>query len=150
MPLINRFARWIALVLLALSGIAAASPQKLAAQADAVILVEVSFVPYGNLVLLRAVLHGAGMPFESPENYLGECLPAKATVRERALAGGAGAPHYQAALERASYSAVLFLKHEGAALTPRCDPEQSEPVHWEQHPGHVAWRAALDVALSGK
>lgn len=125
----------------------AEDPAMLAARADAVAIVEVSFVPYGNLALLREVLRGDPASVRNPEDFLGECLPPKALVRERVAAGGAAAPIYQAAVEQAGYAAVLMLAREGDTLRPLCDVALTEPVNWESHPRHARWRAALNQAL---
>lgn len=128
----------------------AEDPSALAARADIVAIVEVSFVPYGNLALLREVLRGDSAALRNPEDFLGECLPPKALVRERAAAGGTAAPTYQAALEQAGYAAVLMLARDGDALKPLCDAALAEPVNWESHPRHAHWRAALNQALTAR
>ena len=47
----------------------------LAERADAIIIVEVAFVPYGNLVLVEDVLRGAATGLTSANDLLGDCLP---------------------------------------------------------------------------
>lgn len=122
----------------------------LATGAEAVAVVEVSFVPYGNLVLLREMLQGDAALLRSPEDFLGECLPPKALVRERAANGGPGAEHYQEALERAGYAAVLVLKRRDGALRPDCEGLQREPLNWDSHPRHAEWLAAPAAAIPSR
>jgi len=140
----------VAVSLLTLDGPATADSSSFARAADTIIVVEVSFVPYGNLVLLKEVLAGDRSLLRSPEEYLGNCLLGKAEVRAQAQSGGKAATHYQAALERAGYSAVLFLKRSETGSTPLCESTQPEPVHWEQHPEHAGWRTRLDTVLTDR
>ena len=85
----------------------------LAKRADTIVIVEVAFVPYGNLVLVEDVLRGEATGLTSTNDLLGDCLPGKATVRELAAesATTAQADVYNDAIERASYKAVIFLQH---------------------------------------
>lgn len=122
-----------------------ADPASASPQTEVVAVVEVSFVPYGNLVLLREVLRGDGGSLKSPEELLGECLPSKAAVRDLAARGGADADVYQAAIDRAGYAAVLFLRGDGSALKPVCEARHPDARHWEQHPGHAQWRRQRDL-----
>lgn len=129
---------------------AADTAATLAAQADAVIVVDVAFVPYGNLVLLREVVFGDRSRVRSPVDYLGECLPGKARVRELAATDGADSALYAQAMERAAYTAVLFLRSKDGELAPLCADPASVPTHWESHPEHPQWRAAVDAALASR
>ncbi len=62
----------------------APSVETLAAQADAVLVVEMAFVPYGDLVLTREILHGDKNSLPDASEFLGACLPGKAGVRQLA------------------------------------------------------------------
>jgi hypothetical protein len=114
--------------------------------AQAVALVEVAFVPYGNLVLLHTVLHGESAGLSDTESWLGPCLPAKAAVRGLAAGTSGDAAFYRQVIERAGYSSVLFLRRDGETWRPICTG--LEPRQWEQHPQHAEWRAAVDAALA--
>ena len=126
------------------------SPSHLAAAADAIVVVEVSFVPYGNLVLLREALRGDVNAIKNPEEFLGPCLPSKNAVRELAARADDQATVYQSALERAGYAAVLFLKKEGTSMQPMCDANHAHARHWEQHADHSAWRRRLEEEVRAR
>ncbi len=125
-----------------------ASEETLASQADAVLVAEVSFLPYGHLVLIREILHGDKNSLPDPIQFLGVCLPRKAGVRQLAeQSQGPAVQIYREAIERATYTAVLFLKREAGSLNPLCNESASIPEHSENHPNHAAWRAKVVTSL---
>ncbi len=117
-------------------------------QADVVAVMEVAFVPYGNLVLLREVLHGTATGLPDLSEVLGPCLPGKAGMREKTT--DADASHVlRAAIDNAAYSAVVFLRRRGSVLSLVCG-EPAAGENWLSHPRHAPWRARLDAALHGR
>ncbi|MFN0317800.1 MAG: hypothetical protein ACKVQA_22465 [Burkholderiales bacterium] len=125
-----------------------AAGEALAARADAVLVLEVSFLPYGHLVLLREVLYGDKNSLPDPIQYLGVCLPRKPGVVWLAeQARGPAVRIYREAIEQATYTAVLFLKSEVGSINPVCDESINAPEHWSTHPNHSAWREKVVAAL---
>ena len=118
-------------------------------QSDAVVSVEVAFVPYGDMVLIGEVLDGEMVDLDSSNALLGQCLPKKAAVRDLAK-GPPGNPQqavYAEAVERAGYVAVVFMKHDGNASQVICDDGAHSTINWERDPRHPQWRAQLDELL---
>jgi hypothetical protein len=125
-----------------------AAEENLAARADAVLVLEVSFLPYGHLVLLREVLHGDKNSLPDPIQLLGVCLPRKAGVVWLAeQARGPAVQIYRDAIVQATYTAVVFLKSEVGSINPVCDDTVNAPEHWVTHPNHAAWREKVVSAL---
>jgi hypothetical protein len=119
-------------------------------QSDAVVAVEVAFVPYGDMVLIGEVLDGEMLDLDSSNELLGQCLPKKVTVRELAR-GQRGDPQqavYAEAVERAGYAAVVFMKHDGNASEVICDDGAHSTVNWVTDPRYPQWRAQLDAVLA--
>lgn len=118
-------------------------------QSDAVVSVEVAVVPYGDMVLIGEVLAGEMVELSSSNELLGQCLPRKALVRD--LAGSSSTDPQQAvyaeAVERAGYSAIVFMKHDANASQIICDNGTHSTVNWETDPRHPGWRARLDEIL---
>ncbi len=127
----------------------AASVAELVRQSDAVVAIEVAFVPYGDMVLLGEVLDGKMMDLSSSNELLGDCLPKKATVRELAQSANNNPQQavYVEAVERAGYAAVVFMKHEGNASRVICDDGPHSTVNWVSDPRYPEWRAQLDRLL---
>jgi hypothetical protein len=124
------------------------STEALAAQADAVAIFEVAFVPYGNLVLLTEMLLGSRHDLPELSELLGPCLPGKAGVRELAenTQDPANSAVLDSAVDQAGYAAVVFLKRRGKSLSVLCsDPTSLE--NWLAHPHHGAWRSRLNATL---
>lgn len=125
-----------------------AQVEALAKQADAIAVVEMAFVPYGNLVLLREMLQGSrdGMP--DAGELIGPCLPGKAQLR--ALTENSPDPAvsavWHAAVEQAGYTSVLFLKRQAGMLSGLCG-ETLTFENWLMHPRHGVWRTRLDAWL---
>jgi hypothetical protein len=118
-------------------------------QSDAVVSVEVAFVPYGDMVLIGEVLGGEMVDLDSSNALLGQCLPKKAAVRDLAK-GPPDNPQqavYAEAVERAGYVAVVFMKHDGNASQIICDNGLHSTVNWESDPRYPQWRAQLDELL---
>jgi len=121
----------------------------LAARADAIVIVEVAFVPYGNLVLVEDILRGEATGLTNANDLLGDCLPGKAALRELAARSATASQTavYNEAITRASYKAVVFLQHgEGASSVICGDPIESTE-NWESDPRHPIWRGELDAYL---
>ncbi len=118
-------------------------------RADAVAIVEVAFVPYGDLVLLGETLHGRTVDLAGPNDLLGDCLPNRVMVKERAAksARSVQADVYEEALERATYTAVIFLQHAADRSSVLCTDNEHSTENWENDPRHSAWRARLDAYL---
>ena len=118
-------------------------------QSDAVVSVEVAFVPYGDMVLIGEVLGGKMVDLDSSNALLGQCLPKKAMIRDLAK-GSPDNPQqavYAEAVERAGYVAVVFMKHDGNASQVICDDGAHSTVNWESDPRYPQWRAQLDELL---
>ena len=131
---------------LVIGGIAGANASQDRLRSDEIIaVVEVAFVPYGDLVLVREVLRGDAPPLPVPQTGLGPCLPRKATVRELAASGGEDAAVYQTAIERAGYTSVLRLRRAGDTTHPACTAFDTRA--WEHHPAHPSWREAFTAQL---
>lgn len=124
----------------------------LVSRADAIVSVEVAFVPYGDLVIPGQVLHGEPIAISSPNELLGDCLPSKAVVRELAkqATNTPQAAVYAEALERASYSATVFLKREADRVTVICDASVYSTQNWERDPRYRAFRAQLQDHLNDR
>ncbi|NIO39142.1 MAG: hypothetical protein GTO41_02435 [Burkholderiales bacterium] len=125
--------------------------ERLISESDAIVTVEVAFVPYGDMVLIGDVLHGKMVKLSNSNELLGACLPNKARVRKlvKMAAGPSQAVVYEGAIERASYKAVVFLKHgdgDGASRA-LCDEGAHVTDNWESDPRYEAWRTRLDVSL---
>ena len=120
----------------------------LAAQADAIAVVEVAFVPYGNLVLLKALLRGTRERMPELSALMGPCLPGKAEVRDRAAGAteAANATLLRNAITNAGYEAVIFVGQRKESNTAICDDPQKLD-NWTMHPRHGTWRARLDAWL---
>ena len=120
----------------------------LAAQADAIAVVEVAFVPYGNLVLVKEILRGTRERMPELSALMGPCLPGKAEVRDRAEGATdvAYATLLHNAIINAGYEAVIFIGWREGSRTAICDDPQMLD-NWPMHPRHGAWRAQLDAWL---
>ena len=121
----------------------------LAERADAIVIVEVAFVPYGNLVLVEDVLLGEATGLTNANDLLGDCLPGKAALRELA-AGSATASQaavYSEAIARATYRAVIFLRHGEGTVEVICDDAIDTTENWESDSRHPIWRGKLDRFL---
>jgi hypothetical protein len=121
----------------------------LAERADAIVIVEVAFVPYGNLVLVEDVLRGEASGLTSANDLLGDCLPGKAALRELA-AGSATTSQtvvYSEAIARATYKAVIFLRHGEGTVNVICGDAIDTTENWESDPRHPIWRGKLDRYL---
>ena len=118
-------------------------------QSDAVISVEVAFVPYGDMVLIGEVLDGKMVDLDSSNELLGQCLPKKAMVRDLAKSPGDNPQQavYAEAVERAGYGAIVFMKHDGNASQVICDAGTHSTVNWITDPRYPQWRAELDKLL---
>lgn len=118
-------------------------------QSDAVVSVEVAFVPYGDLVLIGEVLAGEMVDLSSSNELLSQCLPKKAMVRDlaRSASGSPQQAVYTQAVERAGYSAIVFMKHEGNASQILCDNGAHSTVNWDIDPRYPQWREQLDELL---
>ena len=116
---------------------------------DVVVAVEVAFVPYGDMVLIGEVLDGEMMELDSSNELLGQCLPKKVTVRElaRAPRGDPQQAVYAEAIERAGYTAVVFMKHHGNDSEVICDDGLHTTVNWVTDPRYPQWRTRLDALL---
>ena len=125
---------------------------ELVAGSDAIVSVEVAFVPYGDLVLVGEVLHGSMNELSSSTELLGPCLPNKALVRELAeqAADGAQARIFQESIERAGYKAVTFLKHEGETSRALCVADSFVTVNWESDPDYATWRDRLQDEIDAR
>jgi hypothetical protein len=123
--------------------------KSLAERADAIVIVEVAFVPYGNLVLVDDVLLGEASGLTNANDLLGDCLPGKAALRE--LAAGAAtasqAAVYSEAIARATYKAVIFLRHGEGTVKVICGDAIDTTENWESDPRHPIWRGKLDTYL---
>jgi hypothetical protein len=121
----------------------------LAQRSDAIALVEVAFVPYGDLVLVEEVLHGEIVGLTSSNALLGDCLPRRATVKKLAAesATPAQAAVYNGALEMAMYKAVIFLKHAAGSSSVICSDAITSTENWESDPRYPMWRSRLDAYL---
>ena len=129
-----------------------AHASELMSEADAIVTVEVAFVPYGDMVLIGQVLYGEMIELSSTTELLGPCLPNKARVRELAdNARGAIQPEvYRESIERAGYKAVVFLKRDGSAGRVLCDEDDFLTSNWESDPRYPEWRARLQAALDAR
>ncbi|UCH48226.1 MAG: hypothetical protein JSU95_19785 [Betaproteobacteria bacterium] len=118
-------------------------------QSDAVVSVEVAFVPYGDMVLIGEVLDGEMVNLDSSNELLGQCLPKKVTIRELAKSPSDNPQQavYAEAVERAGYAAVVFMKHLGNASEVICDDGAHSTVNWITDPRYPQWRAQLDELL---
>ena len=118
-------------------------------QADAVVSVEVAFVPYGDMVLIGEVLDGAMVDLSSSNELLGQCLPKKAVVRDLAQVSDNNMQQkvYVEAVENAGYVAVVFMKHDGNASQVICDDGVHSTINWVTDPRYPQWRARLDKLL---
>lgn len=118
-------------------------------QADAVVIVEVAFVPYGDLVLVGETLHGKTVDLASTSDLLGDCLPNRVMVKELAArsAQSVQADVYEEALERATYTAVIFLRPAAEGSSAICTGKEHSTENWQSDPRHRAWRAGLDAYL---
>ncbi len=125
---------------------------ELVGTADAIVAIEVAFVPYGDLVLVGEVLHGRMVELSSSNELLGACLPSKAIVRDLAQQAGSSVQGgvYQNAIERAGYKALAFLKHESGASRVICDDGSFSTVNWETDPRFAAWRARLQNEIAAQ
>jgi hypothetical protein len=121
----------------------------LAERVDAIVIVEVAFVPYGNLVLVEDVLRGEATGLTSANDLLGDCLPGKAALRELAnrSATASQAAVYSEAIARASYKAVIFLRHGEGTWSVICGDAIDTTENWESDPRHPIWRDELDAYL---
>ncbi|MFN0039574.1 MAG: hypothetical protein ACKVP2_08700 [Burkholderiales bacterium] len=148
-----RVIRWASagfLWMAAAAPVAAQDPgvDPLAAQAEAIAVVEVAFVPYGNLVLLKELLRGTRERIPELSALMGPCLPGKAELRDRAE-GATEAENttlLQNAINNAGYEAVIFVGRRKESMTAICDDPQMLD-NWTMHPRHGAWRARLDAWL---
>ena len=120
-----------------------------AQRADAIAVVEVAFVPYGDLVLIADSLHGETTRVTSANDLLGDCLPGKAGVRKLAAdsAQSAQIAVYKEAIERATYKAVIFLQYVSGDIKVLCSNANHSTENWESDPRHPSWRARLDAYL---
>lgn len=118
-------------------------------QSDAVVSVEVAFVPYGDMVLIGEVLDGEMIDLSSSNELLGQCLPKKAVVRDLAQGPDDNLQRavYAEAVENAGYVAVVFMKHDGDAGEVICDDGAHSTVNWISDPRYPEWRARLDQLL---
>ena len=125
---------------------------ELVGMADAIVALEVAFVPYGDLVLVGEVLHGRMVELSSSNELLGTCLPSKAIVRDLVQQAGSSVQGavYQNAIERAGYKAVAFLKHESGASRVVCDKGSFSTVNWETDPRFAAWRGRLQDEIAAQ
>ena len=124
--------------------------EQLTRNADAIVAIEVAFVPYGDLVLVGDVLRGKMIPLPSASALLGTCLPGKAAVRELAERAGntPQAAVYEEAIERSSYSAIVFIEHVGQSSRVICDDGMHVTQNWDIDPRYPAWRERLDAILN--
>lgn len=109
---------------------------------------ETAFVPYGNLVLVKEMLHGSRDRMPDLGDLMGSCLPGKAQLRELAehAIDPAISAVWRASVEQAGYTSVLFLKRREGVLTALCG-ETNAFENWQTHPRHGQWRARLDTWL---
>ena len=118
-------------------------------RADAVVIVEVAFVPYGDLVLPGETLRGKPVALAGANDLLGDCLPNRVKVKE--LAGKSArrvqADVFEEALDRATYTAVIFLQHAADGSNVICTDTEYSTEYWQNDPRHRAWRARLDAYL---
>ncbi len=122
--------------------------EALANSADAIVVVEVAFVPYGDLVLVHDVVRGEPAGLSNAGELLGDCLPGKATVRSLAAsATGAQADIYNEALQMAAYTAVIFVQNAGDASSAICGDAIDSTENWHSDPRYPAWRNTLDAYL---
>ena len=121
----------------------------LAERADAIVFVEVAFVPYGNLVLVEDVLRGEATGLTSANDLLGDCLPGKAALRELAnrSATASQTAVYSEAIARASYKAVIFLRYGEGTWSVICGDAIDTTENWESDPRYPNWRGGLDAYL---
>lgn len=121
----------------------------LAERADAIVIVEVAFVPYGNLVLVEDVLRGEATGLSSANDLLGDCLPGKAALRELAARSAMASQTavYNEAIARATYKAVIFLRHGDATVNVICGDAIDTTENWESDLRHPIWRGKLDRYL---
>jgi Holliday junction resolvase-like predicted endonuclease len=148
---------WLAFIVIVFAAIVFTAPAKaqigeidtLLERADAVVIVEVAFVPYGDLVLLGETLHGKTVDLAGPNDLLGDCLPNRVMVKELASksARSVQADVYEEALERATYTAVIFLQHAANRSSVLCTDTGNSTENWESDPRHSTWRARLDAYL---
>ena len=144
--------RWcLTVLIIALSATAhgQSAIDALAERADAIVIVEVAFVPYGNLVLVEDVLRGEATGLTNANDLLGDCLPGKAALRELAnrSATASQAAVYSEAIARASYKAVIFLRHGEGTGSVICGDAIDTTENWESDPRHPIWRGELDAYL---
>jgi hypothetical protein len=123
--------------------------KSLAERADAIVIVEVAFVPYGNLVLVQDVLRGEVTGLTSANDLLGDCLPGKAALKELAArpATASQAAVYSEAIARASYKAVIFVQHGEGTGGVICGDAIDTTENWESDPRHPIWRGELNAYL---
>lgn len=123
--------------------------EEVARRADAIVSVEVVFVPYGDMVLVGEVLRGEPLRMSSANDLLGDCLPNKARVRELALRheNSAQGAVFSEAIARATYRMVAFVKNEGGENEVICGEEYST-ANWESDPRFPAWRKQLETWLA--
>lgn len=122
--------------------------EEVAHRADAIVAVEVVFVPYGDMVLVGEVLRGEPLRMSSANDLLGDCLPGKARVRELALRheNTAQGAVFSEAIARATYGMVAFVKSEGGENQVICGDEYST-ANWESDPRFAVWRKQLETWL---
>ena len=121
----------------------------LAKRADAIVIVEVAFVPYGDLVLVEDILRGDTTGLTSTSDLLGDCLPGRASVKKLAATSASTAQTavYKDAYELATYKAVIFLQHGAGTSRVICDGAINSTENWESDPRHPVWRGRLDAYL---
>lgn len=123
------------------------TPAMLAREADAVARVSVRFRPQ------RVVVEEWLKPADAVADvsWLGLCLPGRKLLgdwRTRYRGFRQSQPVWRAALARGGYEAVVVLRRRDGVLRPYCEAESLLAEHWLGHPGHVAWRAALEAGLA--
>lgn len=149
----GRWRLWLAVAAIAFSLTTKAQTgaiDSLLERADAVVIVEVAFVPYGDLVLIGETLHGKTVELASSSGLLGDCLPSKLMVKKLAAksARAVQAVVYEEALELATYTAVIFLQHAADRSSVLCANTAHSTENWQSDPRHHAWRARLDAYLA--
>ncbi len=124
--------------------------EDLVARADAIILAEVNFVPYGDMVLLSEIFRGDQTTLPNLNGLLGPCLPGRAALHklvEQTAAAKAQGRIYSEAFELATYRAVVFLAGDAGYMKPVCGTGVHSTENWESDPHYPLWRRRLDAAL---
>lgn len=125
--------------------------EALVERADAIIQVEVNFVPYGDLVLLVNVLRGDQTALPEMNGLLGPCMPGRAALRalrEAVSENDIRAPVYREAFESATYIAVVFLVRAGETFEPICGNGGHSTENWVSDPRYALWRKQLDAIMN--